>query len=108
MVDTKKAKQQLLALKQEYETRIEKSEYDMQHPDTDMTQDWDDQALVTEQNDMRKRLIVEAQHNLELVNNALLRIENGTYGICVVSGEEIEPERLEAVPYATTCMTHAK
>ena len=80
----------------------------MQNPDTDMTQDWDDQAVINEQNDVRKNLLVKAQQNLELVNNALLRIENGTYGICTVSGEEIEPERLEAVPFATTCMKHAK
>lgn len=107
MVDTKKAQQQLMDLKAEYETRIEKINYDMRHPATDMSEDWSDQALVTEQNDMRKNLLVEAQHNLDLVNNALLRIENGTYGICAVSGEEIEPERLEAVPYATTCMKHS-
>lgn len=108
MPDFEKAKQQLIALKTEYEARIDKIDYDMQHPDTDMADDWDDQALVTEQNDLRKSLSVEAKNNLELVNNALLRIENGTYGICAVSGEEIEPERLAAVPYATTCTKHAK
>ena len=108
MVDLDKAKQRLLDLKQEYQTRVDKIQHDMQNPDTDMTQDWDDQAVINEQNDVRKNLLVEAQQNLELVNNALLRIENGTYGICTVSGEEIEPERLEAVPFATTCMKHAK
>ena len=108
MVDLDKAKQRLLDLKQEYQTRVYKIQNDMQNPDTDMTQDWDDQAVINEQNDVRKNLLVEAQQNLELVNNALLRIENGTYGICTVSGEEIEPERLEAVPFATTCMKHAK
>ena len=108
MVDLDKAKQRLLDLKQEYQTRVDKIQHDMQNPDTDMTQDWDDQAVINEQNDVRKNLLVEAQHNLELVNNALLRIENGTYGICTVSGEEIEPARLEAVPFATTCMKHAK
>lgn len=108
MVDLDKAKQRLLDLKQEYQTRVHKIQYDMQNPDKDMTQDWDDQAVINEQNDVRKNLLVEAQHNLELVNNALLRIENGTYGICAVSGEEIESARLEAVPFATTCMKHAK
>ena len=108
MVDLDKAKQRLLDLKQEYQTRVYKIQHDMQNPDTDMTQDWDDQAVINEQNDVRKNLLVEAKQNLELVNNALLRIENGTYGICAVSGEEIEPARLEAVPFATTCMKHAK
>ncbi|MFA6050470.1 MAG: TraR/DksA C4-type zinc finger protein [Candidatus Paceibacterota bacterium] len=40
------------------------------------------------------------------VKDALERIENGTYGICSVCGKEIEEERLEANPAATTCMTH--
>ena len=102
MIDVKKAEQQLLALKAEYEERIDKIENHIQHPDKDMQQDWDDQAVVAEQNDMRKRLLVEAQHSLELVNNALRRIENGTYGIDIETGEEIDPKRLEAVPYATT------
>lgn len=38
------------------------------------------------------------------VNAALERIEKGTYGICEVSGEEIERERLEANPSARTSM----
>lgn len=108
MVDIEKAKQRLLALKAEYEHRIHKIEHDMRNPATDMSQDWSDQAIVMEQNEIRKSLLKEAQHELEQVNHALLRIENGTYGICAVSGEPIEPERLEAVPFATTCVEHAK
>ena len=39
---------------------------------------------------------------------ALLRIKDNAYGICEVSGEPIEKERLEANPAATTCMKHVK
>ncbi|MBI2096268.1 MAG: TraR/DksA C4-type zinc finger protein [Candidatus Taylorbacteria bacterium] len=42
------------------------------------------------------------------VKNALKRVEDGTYGICVVGGEEIEADRLEANPAATTCKKHMK
>jgi DnaK suppressor protein len=35
---------------------------------------------------------------------ALVRIDQGTYGICVVSGRLIPKERLMAVPHATTCI----
>jgi RNA polymerase-binding transcription factor DksA len=31
---------------------------------------------------------------------AILRIERGTYGICELTGEPIEAERLEAIPWA--------
>lgn len=42
------------------------------------------------------------------VNAALDRIKKGTYGICEVSGEPIEKERLEANPSATTCIKHMR
>lgn len=35
------------------------------------------------------------------LQNALLRIENKTYGICRVTGKLIPKERLRAVPHAT-------
>jgi len=38
------------------------------------------------------------------LNNALLRIENKTYGICRVTGKLIESERLKLVPHATLSM----
>lgn len=37
-------------------------------------------------------------NNLE---NALIRIKNGTYGICVDTGKLISKERLKAVPHTT-------
>ncbi|MBP6868638.1 MAG: hypothetical protein KBC16_00830 [Candidatus Pacebacteria bacterium] len=37
---------------------------------------------------------------------ALVRITEGTYGTCEISGEEIEVERLTADPAARTCMGH--
>lgn len=40
------------------------------------------------------------------VLKALEKIEKGTYGICEISGEQIEEDRLEANPAAKTCKTH--
>lgn len=40
------------------------------------------------------------------VDNALAKIEAGSYGICEVSGHEIEEDRLEANPSARTCKEH--
>jgi RNA polymerase-binding transcription factor DksA len=37
---------------------------------------------------------------LRLIESALVRIENGKYGICLKSGKPIPEERLEAIPYA--------
>ncbi|MBO7466668.1 MAG: TraR/DksA family transcriptional regulator [Bacteroidaceae bacterium] len=45
-----------------------------------------------------------AQRQLKFINDlqaALVRIENGTYGICRETGKLIPKERLRAVPHAT-------
>jgi RNA polymerase-binding transcription factor DksA len=38
---------------------------------------------------------------IQSLNNALVRIENKTYGICRVTGKLIQKERLRLVPHAT-------
>jgi DnaK suppressor protein len=38
---------------------------------------------------------------LRQIDRALEKIEDGTYGICDISGDEIPMKRLEAIPYAT-------
>lgn len=40
------------------------------------------------------------------IKAALDKIDGGSYGICEVSGEPIELDRLEANPAARTCKTH--
>ncbi len=102
------AKQNLLKLKDEYESRIDKIEDHIQNPQDDLNEHWEDQAISYRQNDMRKNLMSEARQSLIYVENALSRIENGTYGECEVCGEQIEEQRLEALPYATLCMEHAE
>ena len=38
---------------------------------------------------------------LRQIDRALEKIEEGTYGVCDLTGEEIPMKRLEAIPYAT-------
>jgi DnaK suppressor protein len=45
-----------------------------------------------------------ADHLLAEIEAALRRIEDGSYGLCSRCGRPIDPERLEAVPYATLCI----
>ena len=108
MTDIEKYKAELLTLKQEYQTRINKLSDHMSHPQDQLNQHWDDQAVAVAHNEMRKNLLVEAEEGLGLVNAALRRMENGSYGICTECGEDIEAGRLSAVPYAFKCMAHAK
>lgn len=106
-IDVDHAQKALLKLKEEYETRIDKIDDHIQNPQDDLNEHWEDQAISYRQNDMRQNLKEEARQNLIYVENALSRIENGTYGECEVCGEQIEEQRLEALPYATLCIEHA-
>ncbi|MHA6782885.1 TraR/DksA family transcriptional regulator [Pseudonocardia saturnea] len=42
-----------------------------------------------------------------VVQEALARVEDGSYGRCAVCGTEIDDERLDARPEAATCREHA-
>ena len=44
---------------------------------------------------------------LTKIETALARIADGSYGRCI-GGDEIEEERLRAIPEADTCIKHAK
>jgi DnaK suppressor protein len=45
---------------------------------------------------------------LQQVRDALRRIDDGTFGRCVVDGGPIELKRLEAVPWTPYCLKHQK
>jgi RNA polymerase-binding transcription factor DksA len=47
------------------------------------------------------QLAVRQEKYIVNLKNALMRIENKTYGICRVSGKLIPKERLRSVPHAT-------
>jgi RNA polymerase-binding transcription factor DksA len=53
-------------------------------------------------------LIENEQGTLELVNEALSRMEKGTYGLCALCSEPISKPRLQAIPYARHCIRCAR
>ena len=46
----------------------------------------------------------EEGRKLKLIEEALVRLKEGTYGTCIDSGEKIEEARLKAIPYAQRCL----
>lgn len=46
--------------------------------------------------------------NVQRIDNALLRIEKGTYGLCVRCKKEISSQRLDFDPAILTCIECAK
>lgn len=63
----------------------------------------EDQAIDLEDDEVLERLGQANQQELRLLNDALGRIADGTYGICAKCGEDISQARLDAVPYALIC-----
>jgi len=49
-------------------------------------------------------LAIRQEKFIRDLKNALIRIENKTYGLCRVTGKLIEKERLKLVPHATLSM----
>jgi RNA polymerase-binding protein DksA len=60
-----------------------------------------EQEFVLELMDSERKL-------LEEIDNALSRIEEGTYGICEATGKPIAKARLEAKPWAKYCVEYAR
>jgi RNA polymerase-binding transcription factor DksA len=52
-------------------------------------------------------LIQSAQAHLARIDGAVLRLQQGSYGICDVCGMPLPAARLEARPTAQTCVQHA-
>ena len=46
-------------------------------------------------------------NTLSLIRAALGRVNDGTYGKCIVDGGPIEAKRLDAVPWTPYCLRHA-
>ena len=94
----------LLELKQEYENRVANTEKHLLHRDEPVSQDFAEQAVELENEEVVERLDEEAKHELALVNAALKRLENGEYGRCESCGSEINKSRLEALPHTAKCI----
>lgn len=79
----------------EFERITEMSSYD-DHP----------ADLASETFEREKDLALESniQDLLDKVNAALEKIDEGTYGVCDSCGVDINPNRMEALPWASLCV----
>lgn len=73
--------------------------------DTASTQP-DELADRMEEYEERRGVLDELEVRYNEIKAALKKIDEGVYGLCEVSGEPIEEERLMANPAARTCKKH--
>ena len=75
--------------------------------DLEFDDDFADRGQVAGEQGENRALADTLQTQLNRVERALVRIDDGTYGTCAVCEEPIGAERLEAVPATDRCITHA-
>lgn len=95
---------QLIERRNELEARLQKLKSDISQP---LDHDFEEQAVQLENGEVLDALAVEAQEEIQKINHALIRIEEGHYGECSECGEPIDPERLAIRPYSSRCVTCA-
>lgn len=97
-------KKRLLGKRQDLLGLVTRAELDGRLAENDGTQDLADKA----NNSYTKEFLFYQSSNertlLQLVDEALSRIEEGSYGECVHCGGAMESKRLEAVPWARHCI----
>jgi len=69
--------------------------------------DFEEAASDREGDEMLEELGSVGLVEVRMIEAALKRLDEGTYGTCVSCGEPISAERLEAVPHAPLCKTCA-
>ncbi len=63
-----------------------------------------DAALDSAQDEISSQLAEVESRELALIETALERMRDGTYGVCEMTGKPIPLARLQALPYATMCI----
>jgi DnaK suppressor protein len=66
--------------------------------------DWVDQALVESELNFKLHIRNRERKLINKIKSALMRIENGTYGICEMCGEDIPIKRLKVRPVTDFCI----
>jgi DnaK suppressor protein len=97
-------KKRLLTKQEELLRLATKSEKDGREADEEATQDIADKAANSYTKEFLFHQSDEHRRLLQLVDEALQRMKDGTYGQCVACQEEVQQKRLEAVPWARHCI----
>ena len=94
-------KKKLLAMKEEILQKLVSEDEEFRDiVEKDDSKDLVDIASTDIDKKTLEALGSQEMKRLRLIESALVRIQNGKYGMCLKSGEPIPKERLEAIPYA--------
>jgi DnaK suppressor protein len=103
-MNTERFKQRLLNKERELVEETGRLEDDARDSGEAEVRDSIDDATSSQSTSEALQEDVLLSQTLTQVRDALKRIEDGTYGKCIVCGRQIEAARLEAVPWAAYCL----
>lgn len=106
-MDKRKAeafRKRLLAKQTELLRLVTKTEQDGREADEEATQDIADKAANSYTKEFLFHQSDDNRRILHLVNDALDRIKSSSFGLCAACQEEVQPKRLDAVPWARHCI----
>jgi DnaK suppressor protein len=101
-------KQDLLARQRALAARLERTVATVRQPVDTSAGDIGDESVADELKDEQFTGAEADSTTLDLIRDALNRIEAGTFGACLVDGEPIEEKRLQAMPWTPYCLKHQK
>jgi DnaK suppressor protein len=107
-VDTQAVRAQLLKRRDELRSRASRASSDLRHESDPLSADFAEQVTQRENDDVLGAISQSAREELRQLEAALRRLEEGRYATCSVCGEDIEEERLAAVPYTDRCRACAE
>jgi len=108
MVDYAAFEARLHQLRDEMTLRIHAIDKEVHHREEPVEKDFAEQVTQGENDDVLNALDDEARVIVQQIDNALLAIKEGTYGVCKSCGKPIAEKRLEAIPYVTLCINCAE
>lgn len=97
-------KKKLETRQQELRRNVSRTEQDGRSADEDTAQDIADRAASSYNKEFLFHQSNNERQTLQMVEGALERIRQGTFGECISCGREINPKRLEAVPWTRHCI----
>ncbi len=101
MMDVTQLRQSLVARLEELGHRVHDCEDILREP---LDANFAEQAAQMESDEVTADLEHAAILEAERIKVAVSRIDAGSYGECESCGSEINPKRLQALPYATECI----
>jgi RNA polymerase-binding transcription factor len=97
-------KKQLLAKQEEIRRMVVRSDQDGREANGEIIQDSADRAANSYTKEFLFHQSDDNRRILQLIQDALRRAEDGSYGICVECQQNVQAKRLDAVPWARHCI----